>query len=58
MGKRTRKTPTATAKLTIKKETLRALLVRTLDADQLQQVAGGYPTGGCGGGEAPSHCRC
>jgi hypothetical protein len=56
MGKRTRKT--TTAKLTIKKETLRALLVRTLDADQLQQVAGGYPTGGCGGNEAPSHCRC
>lgn len=56
MGKRTRKTQTATAKLTVKKETMRALLVRTLDDDQLQQVAGGWPTDG--GTQAPSHCRC
>ncbi|HEY8142642.1 MAG TPA: hypothetical protein VIG06_08225 [Kofleriaceae bacterium] len=48
----------STKKLGVTKETLRALQVRLLDDAELKAVAGGWPTGGCGGTQAPSHCGC
>jgi hypothetical protein len=58
MGKRDNN-QTRSARLSIKKETLRALQLRTLSDDELRAVPGGMGTAQCGGASencAPS-CR-
>lgn len=45
-------------KLSIKKETLRALELRTLSDDELRAAAGGKSAGCSVDCPAPSHCGC
>jgi hypothetical protein len=55
MGLRDKKT---TRKLTIQKETLRKLQLRTLSDDELRAAPGGMGTACCGMTGAPSHVGC
>ena len=56
MGKRDK--TISTRKLTIQKETLRKLQLRTLSDDELRAAPGGRGTGACGMTGAPSHVGC
>ena len=59
MGFRTDSKPSK--KLSLQRETLRKLQLRTLSDDELRAAPGGWGTGGCSGPSdccAPSHNGC